>query len=62
MLIFSATDGASMMAPSTTVSCASGSMPKLTSSYPAFVDFSSTALIELDPISSPTSCLFFSAQ
>src|SRR4030081_402672 len=54
-----ATCGASMIAPSTTVSCASGSIPKLTSSYPAFVDFSSTALIELEPISSPTNCLPF---
>ena len=54
-----ATCGASMIAPSTTVSCASGSIPKLTSSYPALVDFSSTALIELDPMSSPTSCLLF---
>src|SRR6202022_4663500 len=54
-----ATCGASIIAPSTTVSCASGSIPKLTSSYPAFVDFSSTALIELEPISSPTNCLPF---
>src|SRR6202166_5038830 len=49
----------SIIAPSTTVSCASGSIPKLTSSYPAFVDFSSTAFIELEPISSPTNCLPF---
>ena len=54
-----ATCGASIIAPSTTVSCASGSIPKLTSSYPAFVDFSSTALIELEPMSSPTNCLPF---
>ena len=31
-MIFSATEGASMIAPSTTVSCANGSIPKLTSS------------------------------
>src|SRR6202163_2584367 len=54
-----ATCGASIIAPPATVSCASGSIPKLTSSYPAFVDFSSTAFIELEPISSPTSCLPF---
>src|SRR5215471_18623583 len=34
-------------------------MPKLTNSYPALVDFNSTALIELEPISSPTNCLLF---
>src|SRR6266478_2309783 len=50
---------ASMVAPSTTVSGAKFSVPKLTSSYPPLVDFSSTALMELDPISSPTSCLLF---
>src|SRR5260221_4117361 len=54
-----ATCGASMMAPSTTVSGASDSMPKLTSSSPALVDFNSTDLIELEPMSSPTSCLLF---
>src|SRR5690348_5853018 len=59
LLMAFATCGASMMAPSTTVSGASDSIPKLTSSYPDFVDFSSTALIELDPMSSPTSCRLF---
>src|SRR5258708_2135400 len=54
-----ATCGASMIAPSTTVSGASDSMPKLTSSYPALVLLSSTDLMELDPISNPTSCLLF---
>src|SRR6266436_763349 len=59
LLIALATCGASMIAPSTTVSGAKFSVPKLTSSYPPLVDFSSTALMELDPISSPTSCLLF---
>src|SRR5438445_6971977 len=54
-----ATCGASMIAPSTTVSGASDSIPKLTSSYPALVLFNSTDLMELEPISSPTSCLLF---
>src|SRR6202047_1551372 len=54
-----ATCGASMIAPSTTVSCAKCSVPKLTNSYPPFVAFSSTALIELDPMSNPTNCLLF---
>src|SRR5882757_5534294 len=58
-LIAFATCGASMIAPSTTVSGASDSMPKLTSSYPALVLLSSTDLMELDPISNPTSCLLF---
>src|SRR3984893_18029233 len=57
LLIALATCGASVIAPSTTVSCAKFSVPKLTSSYPPLVDFSSTALIELDPMSSPTNCL-----
>src|ERR1700676_528362 len=59
LLMALATCGASIMAPSTTVSCAKFSVPKLTSSYPPLVDFSSTALIELDPMSSPTNCLLF---
>jgi len=32
---------------------------KLTNSYPPLVCFNSTALIELDPMSSPTNCLLF---
>src|SRR5580704_7175022 len=59
LLMALATCGASIIAPSTTVSCANDSIPKLTSSYPALVAFSSTALIELEPMSSPTSCLDF---
>src|ERR1700756_1773049 len=59
LLMALATCGASMIAPSTTVSCAKCSVPKLTSSYPPLVDFSSTALIELEPMSSPTNCLLF---
>src|ERR1700739_2504969 len=54
LLIAPATSGASIIAPSTTVSCARGSSPQLTSSYPCFVPFSSTALMELEPISRPT--------
>src|SRR4029077_16488586 len=57
LLMALATCGASMIAPSTTVSCAKCSVPKLTSSYPPLVDFSSTALIELEPMSNPTNCL-----
>src|SRR5215472_5675086 len=59
LLMALATCGASMIAPSTTVSGASDSIPKLTSSYPVLACFNSTALIELEPISSPTNCLLF---
>src|ERR1700687_423791 len=59
LLMALATCGASMIAPSTTVSCARFSVPKITRSYQPLVDISSTALIELDPMSSPTNCLLF---
>src|SRR6266404_2381749 len=59
LLMALATCGASMIAPSTTVSCARFSVAELTRSYTPLVDFSSTALIELDPMSSPTNCLLF---
>src|SRR5437868_9878763 len=59
LLMALATCGASIIAPSTTVSGAKCSEPKLTSSYPLLLAFNSTALIELDPMSNPTSCLLF---
>src|SRR4029077_5361722 len=58
-MIFTATEGASMIAPSTTVSWARASSPLLTSSYPVFVFFSSTAFTELDPISKPINDFVF---
>ena len=48
------TERASMIAPSTTVSCPRSSTPKFTSSYESPRFFSSTALTALDPMSSPT--------
>src|SRR5258705_7771070 len=55
----SATDPASMMAPSTIASAGTGSMPNAVTRYPLPDGFSSTALTALDPMSSPTTVLAF---
>src|SRR6185503_6166636 len=55
----SATEPASMMAPSTMASADTGSMPNAVTRYPLPDGFSSTALTALDPMSSPTTVLAF---
>ena len=58
LVIESETESASMTAPSTTVSEASGSKAAWTSSMPFLARRNSTALTELDPMSNPTMGLF----
>jgi hypothetical protein len=57
-LMVATTASASMMAPSTIASAGTGSLANATTRNALPVGFSSTALMALDPMSSPTGLLF----